>query len=487
VLLADELDCAAREWPQESHEDRFFAERVLRALSLGHRRRAAALVASPVSGVEACWELHRLEKRFSVPIMCFERKQYANLSHAANKAMNLNTFIDLIGKRFRAVNRQDGLDLVEAPAGEIRIRSASFILTLDADSVLLPDYVSMLIGVLEAPENARVAVAQTPYASFPDAPSDLERVAGITTDVQRVLHQGFTRFDASFWVGANAVLRMSALQEIREEVEERGYKVARYIRDRTVIEDTESTIDLMVKGWSVWNHLDILAYSATPADFGSLAIQRRRWACGGLIILPKALRHLARVRPHRRLFEAVIRAHYLGSLGWAPLAVLVLLAFPFHPALMTWSLPLAVVPYFISYVWAMRSSGYSPRDLAKVYGLNLLLTPVNLSGAFASLRQAVTGRSVPFQRTPKIGARTAAPPFILAVIWLAPVFLLFSAVNDIILGSFMHAAFAGANGIAVGLAAHHFIGWKQTLEDFGWRTRQEGNTEESAGGLVPTS
>lgn len=74
--------------------------------------------------------------------------------------------------------------------------------------------------------------------------------------------------------------------------------MARYIQDRTVIEDTESSIDLIAAGWRLHNYPDRLAVSATPADLGVLVIQRRRWANGGLIILPKLLRYLVS-RPRR--------------------------------------------------------------------------------------------------------------------------------------------------------------------------------------------
>lgn len=60
-----------------------------------------------------------------------------------------------------------------------------------------------------------------------------------------------------------------------------------YIQDRTVIEDTESSIDIGSAGWSLVNYPERLSYSATPPDFGSLVVQRRRWANGGLLILPK--------------------------------------------------------------------------------------------------------------------------------------------------------------------------------------------------------
>jgi len=58
---------------------------------------------------------------------------------------------------------------------------------------------------------------------------------------------------------------------------ERGFTVTRYIQDRTVIEDTESSVDLVERGWRLYNYPERMAYSATPPDFGSLLIQRRRW------------------------------------------------------------------------------------------------------------------------------------------------------------------------------------------------------------------
>ena len=103
---------------------------------------------------------------------------------------------------------------------------------------------------------------------------------------------------------------------------EHGHPVTRYIQDRTVIEDTESTLDLVGQGWGLHNHPERLAYSATPADFGTLIIQRRRWACGGLLILPKLLRQAMRRAERGRLAGLAIRFHYLASLAYGPLAVL---------------------------------------------------------------------------------------------------------------------------------------------------------------------
>jgi hypothetical protein len=52
-------------------------------------------------------------------------------------------------------------------------------------------------------------------------------------------------------VGANALVRVAALREIAERDVERGYEIVKFIRDRTLIEDTESTIDLIGRGLAV--------------------------------------------------------------------------------------------------------------------------------------------------------------------------------------------------------------------------------------------
>jgi cellulose synthase/poly-beta-1,6-N-acetylglucosamine synthase-like glycosyltransferase len=194
------------------------------------------------------------------------------------------------------------------------VPDADYLLMLDADSIIDPEYTLRLSHVLAQPGHETMAVVQTPYSAFPNAPGLIERVAGATTDIQYVIHQGFTSYGATFWVGANALARKSALEDIAEAGRERGYPIRRFIQDRTVIEDTESTIDLIARGWRLHNYPERLAFSATPPDFGALLIQRRRWANGGLLILPKLLRHLARSGSIRGVLrEGFMRCHYLAS------------------------------------------------------------------------------------------------------------------------------------------------------------------------------
>ena len=141
--------------------------------------------------------------------------------------------------------------------------------------------------VIAQPENAKLAVIQTPYSAFPGSPTRMERLSGATTDIQHIVHQGMSYYGATFWVGANAVIRKRALDDIVEVEHQGGFEIRRYVMDRTVIEDTESSLDLAIHGWQLLNYPERLSYSATPPDFGSLCIQRRRWANGGLIIMPK--------------------------------------------------------------------------------------------------------------------------------------------------------------------------------------------------------
>ena len=56
----------------------------------------------------------RLAWTFRAEISSFQRKRYASLSHEANKAMNLNSYIGLIGGSYREVETPAGRILVPA-------------------------------------------------------------------------------------------------------------------------------------------------------------------------------------------------------------------------------------------------------------------------------------------------------------------------------------------------------------------------------------
>jgi EAL domain-containing protein (putative c-di-GMP-specific phosphodiesterase class I)/cellulose synthase/poly-beta-1,6-N-acetylglucosamine synthase-like glycosyltransferase len=464
------------------HTDVFFVEHILNALGEDLATIAEALeggadeqAALPVDRII---QLHRrLLAIFDASMTSFERKRYVSLSHEPNKAMNLNSYIGLMGGSYQEVSTPLGVALVPAGPGqaELVVPDPDYVLTLDADSVLMPEYAVRLVHLLEQGAHERNAVAQTPYSAFPGSATRIERISGATTDIQHIVHQGMTHYDATFWVGANAVIRKKALDDIREVAYEGDWEIRRYIQDRTVIEDTESTIDLRVHGWTLYNYPERMAYSATPPDFGSLCIQRQRWANGGLLILSK-LKEQFRAGRKNRFGELFLRVNYMASIFWSSVCLVVMLVYPFNAGLLNPILLLVSVPYFMMMAADLKSCGYKRMDVLRVYGFNLILLPVNLSGSFASILQLLTGEKSAFKRTPKVRDRTtSATTYLLAPLALIA-FCAWTVVRDIQLHQWDNLVFAGLNLVLASYAMIAFVGVGNTIVDFfthlrGWLYR----------------
>jgi cellulose synthase/poly-beta-1,6-N-acetylglucosamine synthase-like glycosyltransferase len=462
--------------PQGDHVDEFFAEQVLRGLADELRLNSDALRAAAdegaAPGLDRMRELYRrLAWTFDADVSVFERKLYSSLSHEANKAMNLNSYIGLMGGSYRKEQAPGGTVLRrtdDVADDDLVVPDTEYLLTLDADSLLLRDYCLRLVYLLEQPGNERVAVTQTPYSSFRGAGSRIERLAGATTDLQHVLHQGMSHYGATFWVGANAVIRKRALEDIAETEVVGGFEITRYVQDRTVIEDTESSIDLGTHGWTLRNYPERLSYSATPPDFGSLIVQRRRWANGGLLILPKLWRQAGeRRRAGKRIpfIELALRVNYMSSIAWASFGLVLLLAFPYDSRLLSPLVLLAAVPYFWAMSSDLKSAGYKRTDVLRIYGFNLILLPVNLAGVLKSIQQAITGKKIPFARTPKVKNRTAAPVLYVIAPYAIVAFSLFTLYRDYFEQNWGNAAFAAFNAILATWAILSYIGIWNSIVD----------------------
>jgi cellulose synthase/poly-beta-1,6-N-acetylglucosamine synthase-like glycosyltransferase/chitodextrinase len=457
------------------HTDSFFANEVVLRLagSLGEIKQA--LLDSAGEGVVLEQQMfRRLYRRlvwtFRADITSFERKRYVSLSHEPNKAMNLNSYLGLMGGSYREVATVTGTALVRStPAsGDLDIPDPDYVVTLDADSVLLPEYCLRLVHLLEQGEYRDMAIAQTPYSAFPGSATRVERIAGATTDLKYMVHQGLTYYDATFWVGANAVIRKRALDAIGETLYLGDWEIRRYIRDRTVIEDTESTLDMGIHGWGLFNVPERMSYSATPPDFGSLCIQRRRWANGGLLILPK-LRRQSRARraagQRTRFAELFLRCNYMGSICWSSLSLLVLVAFPFNTSLISPLLAFVALPYFLAMASDLRYCGYKRLDVLRIYGFNLVLLPVNLAGTLSSVMQAITASKAPFARTPKVRDRTVVPPFFVVAPYLVIALAGFTFYFAYRYGRVGNMAYAALNVVLACYALKAFIGLRNSMVD----------------------
>lgn len=467
VRMADAYD-GAMSWLRRAaeaedvrdHSDAFLANEVMLRLAddlaeVARALREADEVGAEISVARARQLYRRLVWIFRVEVDSFERKRFASLSHEPNKAMNLNSYIGLMGGRYRIRDTHSGSILLPVRAGsyDLEVPDPDYVLTLDADSVLLPEYCLRLVAFMQRPENADVAVVQTPYSAFRGAPRRIERLAGATTDLQHIVHQGLTHYGATFWVGANAILRKAALEDVRVEEPHNGFTIRTYIQDRTPIEDTESSLDLRLHGWRLHNYPERLSYSATPPDFGALSIQRQRWANGGLVILPRLwdlVRHGNAAGRRAGLLEAFLRLNYLASIAWASLGLALLLLYPFDQALLSSYAVLTALPYFVAQSTDLRRNGYRRLDVLRLYGFNIMLLAVNAVGAVKSLGQAIGGQKVPFARTPKVRNRTVTPiGFVLIPLGIVG-WSIFTLVSDIEDAQYLHAAFAGFNAFLTG-------------------------------------
>jgi cellulose synthase (UDP-forming) len=429
VKAADFLETVARRVDDgefagpDTHIRQFFVENVLLAPAQSHRDSARDVLENPGDLKNLREHIRRLSTMFRFEIDVFERKRFLNLPHAPNKASNLNAYLGLMGKKFN-IRSNDGniwLDPTESEAANFSVRAAEFVIVLDADSFMRADYARKTLAVLLAPGNERIAIAQTPYKAIPGSPSILERAAGVSTDVHFCVAQGMSILHSGFWVGATALVRVAALVDIAERETERGFEFPAFIPDRTVIEDMDATIRLAARGWRVRHLPEHLNWSATPADFGALVVQRRRWANGGLLILPLLLRYLTR-RPltFATFIEGVLRIYHLLA---APINVfggLAILVYPFDVTFASTWLSLAIIPYLYLHGRDLKRLGYYWMDLFRIFALNIVLLPVAMAGILKSIHQGIRGHKVPFGRTPKIMHRTVPPTvFLIAPVALA--------------------------------------------------------------------
>src|SRR5262249_53886101 len=163
-----------------------------------------------------------------------------------------------------------------------------------------------------------------------------------------------------------------------------------FIKDDILIEDAAATIDLLHKGWGIHHDHHRLSYSATPPDFGSLIIQRRRWANGGLFVMPRLLIFAMRFPwSVRGWFNVMMRTPNLTSAASNGVFFCVFILIPFGNDLVPPWMALAMLPSMLLTGLGLVRAGYRITDLFAVLALSVLLIPVNLSGTLHSLRQAV--------------------------------------------------------------------------------------------------
>lgn len=169
-----------------------------------------------------------------------------------------------------------------------------FVLILDADQVVLPQFLEESLGYFVDPE---VALVQTPqyFGNVPESDPFCSRAEIFYGPIQ----QGKDGWNAAFFCGSNAILRRDALLHIgmvnfAEEVGKRGLDAAldggeavpiRPFATISVTEDMATCQRLHALGWKTIFHPKILAVGLAPDEWRAALPQKLRWAQGTLQVL----------------------------------------------------------------------------------------------------------------------------------------------------------------------------------------------------------
>lgn len=213
-----------------------------------------------------------------------------------------------LGVRYLARTERTG-----AKAGNVNhalsVIDADFVAILDADHVAGRDFLVNTLGYFADPEVAFVQTPQDFYNldSFEHATRRgrwraraQEQAYSEQALFYRVLQPGKNRWQAAFWCGTGAIVRMEALRQVGG------------VATETVTEDIHTTIRMHRLGWRSVYHNEVLSRGLAAADAGQYQLQRRRWGKGAMQVL--ASRDNPLVTPGLRPVQRLAYASTL--LGW---------------------------------------------------------------------------------------------------------------------------------------------------------------------------
>lgn len=244
------------------------------------------------------------------------------------------------------------------------------IAVLDADHVATTGFLTKTLPYFEDPS---IAVVQTPQdfynvESFEHAVNRSwfwrER-RRVSYNEQRLFYRavqpGKNRWNAAFWCGTNALVRVSALRAIGGIAEE------------TVTEDMHTTIRLHRSGWRTMYHNEVLAYGIASRNAKEYQAQRSRWGTGAMQIL-----HVEHPLLGRGLTLRQRLAYASTILGWfdawrtlgyvlLPLAVLFSGAIPIQAPASWFVITFGATFLAQRLALAMLSRGYAPQGMAVLF------------------------------------------------------------------------------------------------------------------------
>jgi cellulose synthase (UDP-forming) len=153
---------------------------------------------------------------------------------------------------------------------------ADLFAVLDADHVAAPEFLRATLGYFSDP---RVALVQTPQDFY--NVTSFEHGSGLAygepfheqTLFYRLLQPGKNRWNAAFWCGTNALVRVAALREVGGAATD------------TITEDIHTTIRFHRAGWKTVYHNEVLARGLAADDATQYQLQRNRWGTGAMQVM----------------------------------------------------------------------------------------------------------------------------------------------------------------------------------------------------------
>jgi cellulose synthase (UDP-forming) len=292
----------------------------------------------------------------------------------------------------------------------LEVVQADVVAVLDADHVARPDFLVNTLGYFDDP---RVALVQTPQDFYNLESFEHSRTAardGFNEQslFYRAILPGKNRWQAAFWCGTNALLRVSALKQVGG------------VATGTVTEDIHTTIRLHAAGWRTIYHNEVLARGLAAAGASQYLLQRHRWGTGAMQVLradnPLTVRGLT--WPQRLAYAFTLFGWFDAwrSLGYllVPIAVLLTGAIPIRAPLGTFAVAFAVTFTLQQLALWLLGRGWQRPWLAILF--DLVRLPSNLAATMTLLGR----RTTQFKVTPKgrTGERPhrAQPPRILSAV-----------------------------------------------------------------------
>jgi cellulose synthase (UDP-forming) len=152
---------------------------------------------------------------------------------------------------------------------------ADIVGVLDADHVPTARFLTALLPYFDDPKLAFVQSPQDFYnlESFEHERRRNGEIFNEEAVFYRVIAPAKNRWNAPFWCGTCALVRVEALRSVGG------------VSTDSVTEDIHTTIRMYRKGWTGAYHNEVMARGLAPDDASAYLIQRNRWALGAMQVL----------------------------------------------------------------------------------------------------------------------------------------------------------------------------------------------------------